>query len=183
MEAAAAREARLAGVARAARVRAAAEAAAVALDPEPEPKEAQAAQQKRRQNLNKRSAVAAPKPAGKRAAVTPAAVPVDINSAESNYKKGMDYYAKEDYKQAFPFLEKAATPKGEYKGYAKAQCNLGYMYQHGEGVEEDHAQAARLYQLAADQGHESAQRILEGLLEQHPELAQQQPTDPHTPPS
>ena len=36
-----------------------------------------------------------------------------------------------------------------------AQCNLGMMYEHGTGVPQDHADPARWFRLAADQGHAS----------------------------
>ena len=38
-----------------------------------------------------------------------------------------------------------------------AQSNLGTMYQTGTGVPQDHTEAVRLYQLAADQGLAEAQ--------------------------
>ena len=43
------------------------------------------------------------------------------------------------------------------KGSANAQFNLGAMYDSGDGVPEDDAQAAKWYQQAADQGHVNAQ--------------------------
>ncbi len=42
-------------------------------------------------------------------------------------------------------------------GDAAAQCKLGVMYQTGEGVPEDFAEAAKWYRKAADQGNPSAQ--------------------------
>ena len=42
-------------------------------------------------------------------------------------------------------------------GSANAQYNLGAMYDSGDGVPEDDAEAAKWYQQAADQGHVSAQ--------------------------
>ena len=82
------------------------------------------------------------------------------NSPESNYERGMKHYKEKDYNDAFPFLEKAATPKGEYKGHAEAQYSLGYMYQNGFGVEQDYAKAFELYQKAADQEYALAQYAL-----------------------
>ena len=43
------------------------------------------------------------------------------------------------------------------KGNANAQFNLGAMYDSGEGVPEDDAEAAKWYRQAADQGHINAQ--------------------------
>jgi TPR repeat protein len=35
--------------------------------------------------------------------------------------------------------------------------NLGYSYEHGEGVAQDSTEAVRYYRLAAEQGHADAQ--------------------------
>ncbi|MGB7452227.1 MAG: tetratricopeptide repeat protein [Lysobacterales bacterium] len=42
-------------------------------------------------------------------------------------------------------------------GSANAQFNLGAMYDNGDGVPEDDAEAAKWYHQAADQGHVNAQ--------------------------
>lgn len=43
------------------------------------------------------------------------------------------------------------------QGSANAQFNLGAMYDSGDGVPEDDAEAAKWYRKAADQGHVNAQ--------------------------
>ena len=43
------------------------------------------------------------------------------------------------------------------KGDAEAQCNLGLMYDEGQGVEKDFKEAVKWYQKAADQGDAKAQ--------------------------
>ena len=43
------------------------------------------------------------------------------------YEKGKG--VKQDYNKAVKWYTKSAE-----QGYADAQCNLGYMYSHGEGV-------------------------------------------------
>ena len=43
------------------------------------------------------------------------------------------------------------------QGNADAQCSLGFMYENGRGVPQDHAAAANWYRRAADQGHAGAQ--------------------------
>jgi TPR repeat protein len=48
-------------------------------------------------------------------------------------------------------------------GDADAQNNLGFMYDFGEGVPQNYAEAARWFRLAADQGHADAQGML-GVL-------------------
>jgi hypothetical protein len=49
------------------------------------------------------------------------------------------------------------------QGDARAQFNLGLMYDTGEGVPQDDAEAVRWYRLAADQGDATAQYNL-GLM-------------------
>ena len=46
----------------------------------------------------------------------------------------------------------AATKKDAESGDAEAQYNLGLMYDNGEGVPQDNAEAVKWYRLAADQG-------------------------------
>ena len=46
------------------------------------------------------------------------------------------------------------------QGHASAQSNLGLMYDNGEGVPEDDAEAVRWYRLAAEQGLAEAQSNL-----------------------
>ena len=46
------------------------------------------------------------------------------------------------------------------QGEAKAQYNLGYMYQDGTGVPQDYKAAVKWYRLAADQGLALAQSAL-----------------------
>ena len=40
---------------------------------------------------------------------------------------------------------------------AQAQCNLGIMYENGQGVQQDDAEAVKWYRRAAEQGHAEAQ--------------------------
>ena len=42
-------------------------------------------------------------------------------------------------------------------GDAELQFSLGVMYEHGEGVRQDYAEAVRWYRKAAEQGHVEAQ--------------------------
>jgi hypothetical protein len=44
------------------------------------------------------------------------------------------------------------------------QLNLGWCYEHGEGVEQDWREAAKWYKLSAEQGHSLAQQFLGELL-------------------
>ena len=49
------------------------------------------------------------------------------------------------------------------QGDADAQYNLGVMYDNGEGVPEDNAEAVKWYRMAAEQGHAGTQFML-GLM-------------------
>jgi TPR repeat protein len=51
------------------------------------------------------------------------------------------------------------------QGDAAAQTNLGYMYEFGEGVSQDDAEAVRWYRLAAEQGDAAAQKNLGYMYE------------------
>ena len=62
-------------------------------------------------------------------------------------------------KEEFEALEKeefGAFKKAAEKGCPKAQCELGYYYHHGEGVEKDPDKGAKWYKEAAEQGHLNA---------------------------
>ena len=52
------------------------------------------------------------------------------------------------------------------QGHAKAQTNLGFMYDQGHGVVQDYAEALSWYRLAADQGHAKAQTNLGSMYYQ-----------------
>lgn len=58
-------------------------------------------------------------------------------------------------KFSIPFGKKAAE-----QGFAIAQCNLGYMYQNGYGVEQDYSKAIEWYRKAAEQDYARAQNDL-----------------------
>jgi hypothetical protein len=49
------------------------------------------------------------------------------------------------------------------QGHARAQNNLGFMFQIGDGVAQDTAEAIRWYRLAAAQGDAIAQQLLDAL--------------------
>lgn len=67
-------------------------------------------------------------------------------------EKGTDAYHSQNYAEAVNWFRKAAN-----QGYARAQYNLGVMYDHGDGVEQDYAEAVSWFRKAADQGHARAQ--------------------------
>ncbi len=47
--------------------------------------------------------------------------------------------------------------KAAEQGYARAQFNLGWMYDNGRGVSKDESEAVKWYRKAAEQGHACAQ--------------------------
>ena len=59
----------------------------------------------------------------------------------------------------------AATKKDAESGDAEAQLNLGVMYNNGEGVPQDYAEALKWFRLAADQGYAIAQNNLGVMYE------------------
>jgi TPR repeat protein len=65
-----------------------------------------------------------------------------------------------DYQRALEIWKPLAE-----KGSTAAQLNLGAMYEQGQGVPQDHAEAARWYERAAARGHASAQFNLALLYE------------------
>ena len=61
-------------------------------------------------------------------------------------------YKAKDYEKAFQLYGAFAE-----QGLARAQTNLGLMYDNGEGVPENDAKALQWYRKAAEQGHAKAQ--------------------------
>ncbi len=69
-----------------------------------------------------------------------------------DFRKGLDAYNGGDYATAL----RTWRPLAE-AGNARAQYNLGLMYDNGQGVTQDYPEAVRWYRLAAARGHPSAQ--------------------------
>jgi TPR repeat protein len=67
-------------------------------------------------------------------------------------QRGLDAYYRQDYETALQEWRPLAQ-----QGEAAAQYNLGVMYERGEGVAKDEAEAVRWYTQAAAQGHADAQ--------------------------
>jgi TPR repeat protein len=68
-------------------------------------------------------------------------------------------YRRGDYKTAYQLIK----PQAE-KGDAVAQFILGFMYDEGQGVPQDYAEAAKWYRRAAEPGNAAAQSDL-GLMD------------------
>ena len=90
----------------------------------------------------------------------------DFEAGREAYDRGAFELALEEFR---PLAE---------RGHADAQYFLGYMYDWGDGVSENDAEAARWYRRAAEQGHAGAQLFLghsynfgEGVSEDDTEAA------------
>lgn len=88
-------------------------------------------------------------------AISAAGVGFATRPAWADYQTGVDAYYKGDFKAAYD----AWLPLAE-AGDAVAQNSLGALYDHGLGVMEDNAEAARWYEAAAQQGLPLAMRNL-----------------------
>ena len=75
-----------------------------------------------------------------------------LPSVAQDFDAGLAAYASGDYAAALEEWKPLAE-----QGYARAQSNLGVMYEQGHGVLQDYAQAVRLYRAAAEQGYARAQ--------------------------
>jgi TPR repeat protein len=64
----------------------------------------------------------------------------------------------QDYAQAKEWYGQAAA-----QGNASAQCNLGFLYDEGEGVGQAYAEVKKWYERAAAQGHANAKKALDRL--------------------
>jgi len=79
-------------------------------------------------------------------------------ASSADFQKGLDAYNRGDYATAL----REFTPLAE-QGVARAQYNLGVMYDHGYGVPQNYKTAVKWYTLAAEQGLADAQYNL-GLM-------------------
>jgi TPR repeat protein len=80
--------------------------------------------------------------------------------AQAGFDQGMAAYRRQDFPAALEQWRPLA-----YIGNALAQFTLGTMYQNGNGVPLDHAEAAKWFRLAAGQGRADAQNNLGGMYE------------------
>lgn len=76
------------------------------------------------------------------------------------FAAGKSYYAGNNYEDAFECFKKEAEIEG---GNPAAKNYLGYMYQFGQGVEQNYKEAANWYKKAAESGNVFAMNNI-GLL-------------------
>jgi len=95
-----------------------------------------------------------------RAVMTVLALMVSLFVNAAGFEDAIKAYYAKDYKTAFQGLKPLAD-----QGFAKAQRNLGILYENGQGVSQDYAQAVELYNLAAEQGDAEAQYNLGTLYD------------------
>ena len=67
--------------------------------------------------------------------------------AWAGWNEGVLAYFRGDYATAFREMKPLAE-----QGHASAQYNLGIMYEKGQGVPQDYAEAVKLFRKAAEQG-------------------------------
>jgi TPR repeat protein len=84
-----------------------------------------------------------------------------VSPAHADFQDGWAASLRGDYATAM----QEWLPLAE-QGDAKAQNNLGFLYNFGRGVAQDYAEAAKWYRLAAEQGNANAQYNLGVFYEQ-----------------
>jgi TPR repeat protein len=78
--------------------------------------------------------------------------PPSGTNSEAMFQRAYDLNDQGRYAEAFSLYQQLAN-----QGHAKAQFNLGVMYDRGHFVAQDYAQAVSWYQKAAEQGNANAQ--------------------------
>lgn len=81
-----------------------------------------------------------------------------VGSALADYNDAMAAYSRGDYVAAAAKFQSLAE-----KGNAKAQFNLGFMYNSGDGVAQNYGEAVKWFRMAAKQGDVMAQYSLGGM--------------------
>ncbi len=78
--------------------------------------------------------------------------PPSSTNSEAMFQHAYDLNDRGRHEEAFSIYQQLAN-----QGHAKAQFNLGVMYDRGQHVAQDYAQAVSWYQKAAEQGNTNAQ--------------------------
>ena len=74
---------------------------------------------------------------------------------QAEFDEGVRLYKAKDYGGAAKVFMKLAE-----KGDAKAQLQIGYQYEYGEGVKRNYQDSVKWYRKAAEQGNATAQSNL-----------------------
>lgn len=86
--------------------------------------------------------------------------PEPVTAAQTQFDEGVRLYKAKDFSGAAKVFQKLAD-----QGNPKAQLQIGYQYEFGEGVRQSHEEAVRWYLKAADQGNATAQNNLGKMYE------------------
>jgi uncharacterized protein len=86
--------------------------------------------------------------------------PEPVSPAQTQFDEGVRLYKAKDFAGAAKVFQKLAD-----QGNPKAQLQIGYQYEFGEGVRQSHDDAVRWYRKAADQGNAIAQNNLGKMYE------------------
>jgi len=90
-----------------------------------------------------------------------------VTAYAAEFDVGVKAYKRGDYATAIQIFRQLAD-----QGYARAQTNLGFMYQTGLGVTQDYATALRWGRKAAEQGEAVAQYTLGNMYDNGQGVAQ-----------
>ena len=85
---------------------------------------------------------------------------LSVASVRADFKDGLAALQRGDYAVAHEEFLRLAK-----EGHATAQYNLGFLYDYGEGVQQDHGEAVKWYRMAAEQGLARAQFSLGIMFE------------------
>jgi len=86
--------------------------------------------------------------------------PERAKPGQDQFDEGVRLYKAKDYAGAARMFLRLAE-----KGDAKSQLQIGYQYEHGEGLKENQQEAVKWFTKAADQGNAAAQSNLGGMYE------------------
>ncbi|MBX3348335.1 MAG: SEL1-like repeat protein [Nitrospira sp.] len=86
--------------------------------------------------------------------------PVPITAAQEKFDEGVRLYKAKNFAGAAKVFQQLAD-----RGDSKAQLQIGYQYQYGEGVRQSSDEAVRWYRKSADQGNAVAQANLGKMYE------------------
>lgn len=87
--------------------------------------------------------------------------PQPARAGQKQFDEGLPLYKARNYTAAARLFLQAAE-----MGHPRAQLQIGYQYEHGEGVPKNDAEAVKWYHKAAEQGDATAQSNLGSMYEE-----------------